>query len=83
MKSKVLQLISCWPKWGSKDNADADFWSMWIYLLCMIKLYKREIEIIFSMPLTNTKTQPVVFHKSNCCLLLSVTVINRPENGKM
>lgn len=49
----------------------------------MIGLDKEEIEIIFSVPLTNIKIQPVVFHRPNCCLLLSVTVINRPENGKM
>lgn len=40
-------------------------------------------EIIFSVLFTNIKMQPAVFHKSHRCLLLSVIVINRPENGKM
>lgn len=50
----------------------------------MIGLYKKEryyfLLFFFSKVL---KMQPAVFHKSHRCLLLSVIVINRPENGKM
>lgn len=54
--------------------------------VCGFTLYDWVIQkrdIIFSVLFTNIKMQPAVFHKSHCCLLLSVIVINRPENGKM
>lgn len=54
--------------------------------VCGITLYDWVIQkkrIFFSVFFTSVKTHPAVFHKSHRCLLFSVIVINRPENGKM